>query len=569
MPAATATADPPLDPPGMRSERPRIARRAERRVLGRRSHRELVAVGLADDDRAGRLEPRDHGGVVRRHEGFEHPRRGGRADAARAEVVLERDRARRQRRVAPARRGRDRSRRRAPAPVRAVTVLKACSAGRSRVDARQRLAADLDRGLRPPGAQSRIAKLVDGRAHPMTRGTRKRPASSDGVRRVGAAPSSRSSEGRTSSGRSDSWRVDDAGGRRRRRSCRSLHLRRRRRGCRRAGGRTARPRAVELEMRERGDRCDLRASESQRAWQMLALEIGRSASRVRDGRISRATERRLRPSPAPGIPARRRRWPRAVDGYLAAAERTAAPTSTRSIALIAPHAGLMYSGPVAAYAYRLLRGRPFDVVVLVGSVALRRFRRRRDVSGRRLRDAVRRRRRSTKRCAVGDHGRRADRPRARRGARPRALARDAAAVSAAAGARAPIVPLVMGCQTAETAARAGRRARRGARRPPRAARRQHRPVALSRRRDRRARSTRSSSTTSRGSTPTACSARSTRTPDHACGGGPTVAVMRAARRAWRPRRARAQLRRLRRRLGRQVVGRRLPGGGVRASRMPR
>jgi AmmeMemoRadiSam system protein B len=36
------------------------------------------------------------------------------------------------------------------------------------------------------------------------------------------------------------------------------------------------------------------------------------------------------------------------------------------VALIAPHAGLMYSGPVAAHAYRLLRGRTFDVAVLVG-----------------------------------------------------------------------------------------------------------------------------------------------------------------------------------------------------------
>src|SRR5439155_12208577 len=33
---------------------------------------------------------------------------------------------------------------------------------------------------------------------------------------------------------------------------------------------------------------------------------------------------------------------------------------------VAPHAGLMYSGPVAAHAYQLLRGRRFDVVVLVG-----------------------------------------------------------------------------------------------------------------------------------------------------------------------------------------------------------
>src|SRR5690349_4086495 len=53
----------------------------------------------------------------------------------------------------------------------------------------------------------------------------------------------------------------------------------------------------------------------------------------------------------------------AVDRHLA--------TTTRDldgdlVALVAPHAGLMYSGPVAAYAYRLLRGRHFDVAVLVG-----------------------------------------------------------------------------------------------------------------------------------------------------------------------------------------------------------
>jgi AmmeMemoRadiSam system protein B len=36
------------------------------------------------------------------------------------------------------------------------------------------------------------------------------------------------------------------------------------------------------------------------------------------------------------------------------------------IALIAPHAGLMYSGPVAAHAFRLLAGRRFDVAAIVG-----------------------------------------------------------------------------------------------------------------------------------------------------------------------------------------------------------
>ncbi len=36
------------------------------------------------------------------------------------------------------------------------------------------------------------------------------------------------------------------------------------------------------------------------------------------------------------------------------------------VGLIAPHAGLMYSGPVAAHAYRQLAGRTYDVIVLVG-----------------------------------------------------------------------------------------------------------------------------------------------------------------------------------------------------------
>ncbi len=54
----------------------------------------------------------------------------------------------------------------------------------------------------------------------------------------------------------------------------------------------------------------------------------------------------------------------AVDAHLSQA---AGPEPAGDlVALIAPHAGLMYSGPVAAHAYRLLRRRQFDAVVLVG-----------------------------------------------------------------------------------------------------------------------------------------------------------------------------------------------------------
>jgi AmmeMemoRadiSam system protein B len=53
----------------------------------------------------------------------------------------------------------------------------------------------------------------------------------------------------------------------------------------------------------------------------------------------------------------------AVDGLLAGADADLAGDVT---AIVAPHAGLAYSGPVAAQAYGLLRGRAFDVAVLVG-----------------------------------------------------------------------------------------------------------------------------------------------------------------------------------------------------------
>ncbi|HEX3703312.1 MAG TPA: AmmeMemoRadiSam system protein B [Vicinamibacterales bacterium] len=53
----------------------------------------------------------------------------------------------------------------------------------------------------------------------------------------------------------------------------------------------------------------------------------------------------------------------ALDGYLDQATRD---VPGRLVALVAPHAGLLYSGPVAAHAYHLLSHRAFDLVVLVG-----------------------------------------------------------------------------------------------------------------------------------------------------------------------------------------------------------
>lgn len=58
-----------------------------------------------------------------------------------------------------------------------------------------------------------------------------------------------------------------------------------------------------------------------------------------------------------------------VDAHLGNADRAASanvPAHADLVGLIAPHAGLVYSGPVAAYAYRLLRDRSFGLIVVVG-----------------------------------------------------------------------------------------------------------------------------------------------------------------------------------------------------------
>ncbi len=64
---------------------------------------------------------------------------------------------------------------------------------------------------------------------------------------------------------------------------------------------------------------------------------------------------------------------RAVERHL---ERATGPRYRQVVALLTPHAGLVYSGPVAAYAYRVVAARdltdperaapPYDAVVLVG-----------------------------------------------------------------------------------------------------------------------------------------------------------------------------------------------------------
>jgi AmmeMemoRadiSam system protein B len=68
----------------------------------------------------------------------------------------------------------------------------------------------------------------------------------------------------------------------------------------------------------------------------------------------------------PSAPARLKA---AVEEHLRYADEASGTTDDRAgelVALVSPHAGLVYSGPVAAHGYRLLRQRPLDVIVLVG-----------------------------------------------------------------------------------------------------------------------------------------------------------------------------------------------------------
>jgi AmmeMemoRadiSam system protein B len=73
----------------------------------------------------------------------------------------------------------------------------------------------------------------------------------------------------------------------------------------------------------------------------------------------------LRPAAFAGswYPGERDDLARAVDRYLV---KGPFPEGDEVIALISPHAGLMYSGPVAGHAYGAVTGRKYDAVVLVG-----------------------------------------------------------------------------------------------------------------------------------------------------------------------------------------------------------
>src|SRR5215468_4947752 len=102
---------------------------------------------------------------------------------------------------------------------------------------------------------------------------------------------------------------------------------------------------------------------------MLACPV-KDVSEVSDVSDARraATTQRVRPAAVAGTwyPGTAAALTNAVDRLLALPAQTSSGPIGDLVALIAPHAGLKYSGPVAASAYQLLREHVFDLAVLVG-----------------------------------------------------------------------------------------------------------------------------------------------------------------------------------------------------------
>jgi|Deesub1362A_J573_1020465.scaffolds.fasta_scaffold03250_3 hypothetical protein len=75
----------------------------------------------------------------------------------------------------------------------------------------------------------------------------------------------------------------------------------------------------------------------------------------------------IRPSPIAGTwyPGQAESLRRSVDGYLQAAQIEPLPGAAEIIGIIAPHAGHIYSGQVAAYAFRYLQGMQVDLAAVV------------------------------------------------------------------------------------------------------------------------------------------------------------------------------------------------------------
>ena len=97
---------------------------------------------------------------------------------------------------------------------------------------------------------------------------------------------------------------------------------------------------------------------------MLACSAGPVARSRLAIRVSNMTTLRRAAVAGSWYPATASALEAAVDAHLAGVEQH--DVDGDLVALVAPHAGLMYSGPVAAHAYSLLKTRPYDVAILIG-----------------------------------------------------------------------------------------------------------------------------------------------------------------------------------------------------------
>ena len=91
-PAATAAAEPPLEPPGTASRSHGLCTGPNAEFSFEEPIANSSQFVLPSEHGAGAGQPAPRGAVVRRHVGLEDPRAARRADAARGEHVLQRDR---------------------------------------------------------------------------------------------------------------------------------------------------------------------------------------------------------------------------------------------------------------------------------------------------------------------------------------------------------------------------------------------------------------------------------------------------------------------------------------------
>ena len=203
-PPATAAADPPDDPPGVRRQIVRIAGRAEMAVLGRAAHAELVHVGDADADRAGPFEPGDGNGITLRGRIVDMQlRTRGRREARDGDLRLDRER-----------NTRERTRRRA-ARNRGVETRAAlaCALG---ADGGERIEG-VDRAMRCARARDRRRRARD--YPPFADGARNRDASASAASGSCVRSGSRDRQAATETRTTPPPSRRDARGSRQRRAC--------------------------------------------------------------------------------------------------------------------------------------------------------------------------------------------------------------------------------------------------------------------------------------------------------------------------------------------------------------